>query len=893
MTASACPGVDELSRFRRGRLSEDRALQVEQHLAGCSACLGRIPPLDASDPLVQAMRAQKGKPRLSNPMMESLRQELRSRPLDRRALPQTGPTLEEDKPSLDETIAAGQPKMSREEYPFLSAPRSPDELGWLGTFRVLKVLGQGGMGMVLQAEDTRLQRMVALKVMKPSVAIEPKARQRFLREARATAKLEHDHIIAIHQIDEIGDTVFLAMPLLHGETLDDRLRRESILPVREVLRIGRETAEALAAAHERELIHRDIKPANLWLEAPSGRVKVLDFGLASMPCSEGEKTLPGTILGTPGYMAPEQTESEADQRSDLFSLGVVLYRMATGRMPFKGDSPLKKIRSVLIDDPEPPEKANPSLPAPLCHLITRLLSRNPADRPAKAIAVARVLQTIEAQLSGAITVPVAKIVPAAAPRPGATPPVALPGQPSPDVKRTGLGRRAWIGIGGGVAALALLITVLILSLGGSSGDSDDDLAGNGQKKQDAGVRNVQPAQRIDPSKIRPVIVEVDASFPENWVTSPTALAVPNVDSWCILYYDDPSKYYPVKFEFTHDERLLIQYHPHGYWTEFNPQTSLLGHAPFQNQFSALTGNGRAAARVTGAGVQLWEEGATKGWITLNAPGNYHHPVYSPGGKLIAIGSSNQPHGFYGLRVYDAEKGNQLGQFSPPHWFHSATLAWSPDAQSLALFSSNELVILRHPWDKPHQTVARPTQGTALAWSPDGKYLATREADRKIRILDVASGKAVAEIAEPLSSIAPAWSPDGRELAFGTSDREVVVWNVQDNKITYRFSGHKRGLTAVAFLGDGRTLISGSGGTVRFWDLKTNSFRGTLLFDGTHSLALSPEGYYRCSPGGERTFRFRVKFASGRNQDYSLAEFQTEFQWKNQPDRVKLTNLGEK
>ena len=195
---------------------------------------------------------------------------------------------------------------------------------------------------------------------------------------------------------------YLAMPLLLGETLDNRLKREGMLSVAEALRIGREAATGLAAAHERGLIHRDIKPANLWLEAPADRVKILDFGLASMPCVDAEKSLPGTLLGTPGYMAPEQTEGAATHRSDLFSLGCVLYRMATGQLPFRGESAMQKIRNTLLETPQPPQEINPALPGALCHLILRLLSRKPEERPATALAVARVLETIEGQIRATV-----------------------------------------------------------------------------------------------------------------------------------------------------------------------------------------------------------------------------------------------------------------------------------------------------------------------------------------------------------------------------------------------------------------------------------------------------------------------------------------------------------
>jgi serine/threonine protein kinase len=186
-----------------------------------------------------------------------------------------------------------------------SPPRGPDELGWLAHYRILKQLGAGGMGLVFLAEDSQLQRQVALKIMLPALAVDPANRERFLREARAAAALAHDHVVVIHQVGEERGMPFLAMQLLQGESLDDYLRRGKKISFAQACRVGRETAIGLAMAHARGLVHRDIKPANLWLEAPKGRVKILDFGLARTS-SDSNLTGSGFVIGTPTYMSPEQ-----------------------------------------------------------------------------------------------------------------------------------------------------------------------------------------------------------------------------------------------------------------------------------------------------------------------------------------------------------------------------------------------------------------------------------------------------------------------------------------------------------------------------------------------------------------------------------------------------------
>jgi serine/threonine protein kinase/formylglycine-generating enzyme required for sulfatase activity len=309
-----------------------------------------------------------------------------------------------------ETRSAPVQGFARELYDFLAPAEQPDEIGRLGGFRVLKVLGAGGMGVVFQGEDPRLGRKVAIKAMLPHLAGSKSSQERFLREARAAATLEHDHVVPIYHVGEDRGAPFIVMPFLQGESLDDRLKRDKLLPVSEVLRIGREAANGLAAAHARGLIHRDIKPANLWLEtsevsktsevssATGGRVKILDFGLARATADEAHLTQTGAIVGTPAYMAPEQAGGDTvDGRSDLFSLGCVLYRLCTGTAPFKGKDSISTLVAVATENPKPPRQLIPAVPAALSHLVMKLLAKKPEERPQSAQVVVAALQEIEGQ----------------------------------------------------------------------------------------------------------------------------------------------------------------------------------------------------------------------------------------------------------------------------------------------------------------------------------------------------------------------------------------------------------------------------------------------------------------------------------------------------------------
>jgi serine/threonine protein kinase len=283
------------------------------------------------------------------------------------------------------------------DYPFLASPQDAEELGRLGPYRVLKVLGAGAMGVVFQAEDPRLRRLVALKVMRPSLAASAEFHRRFLREAWLAAAIEHEHIVTVYQVGEDRGVPFLAMQLLRGETLEDRLERAGgRLPLPEVLRVGREVAEGLAAAHARGLVHRDIKPANVWLEGGRRRVRIVDFGLARGAEPDAQFTQAGTVIGTPAYMAPEQASGAAvDGRCDLFSLGAVLYRAATGRFPFGGQDTLAILSALATRTPVPPHRIVPSLPRLFSGLVMRLLARDPADRPQSAREVVQAIEALE------------------------------------------------------------------------------------------------------------------------------------------------------------------------------------------------------------------------------------------------------------------------------------------------------------------------------------------------------------------------------------------------------------------------------------------------------------------------------------------------------------------
>jgi eukaryotic-like serine/threonine-protein kinase len=276
---------------------------------------------------------------------------------------------------------------------------SQDELGRLGHYRVLGVLGKGGMGQVFRAEDVRLKRQVALKVMNKRFAAMPHSRKRFLEEARAMAAVHHDNVVTIFEVGETAGTPYMAMELLSGSTLEPYINSGKPHSPQWILEIASQLASGLSAAHRQGIVHRDIKPGNIWIEEPSGRAKVLDFGLALATGPVDSQAGRGTVTGTPGYLSPEQARGEPlDDRTDLYSLGVVLYQLACSRLPSPAKTLPEQLIKILAHQPDRPDAIQPSVPQPLADLIMRLLAKEPRERPRSAEALTELIAQAAAQL---------------------------------------------------------------------------------------------------------------------------------------------------------------------------------------------------------------------------------------------------------------------------------------------------------------------------------------------------------------------------------------------------------------------------------------------------------------------------------------------------------------
>jgi serine/threonine-protein kinase len=303
---------------------------------------------------------------------------------------------------------------------FLAPSDRPGHIGRLGPYEMPECIGQGGMGVVLKALDERLGRIVAIRMLAPSLASSTLARRRFEREAPAAAAVCHEHVVTIHAVDEDAGHPFLVMQFVAGQSLQEALDRNGALGVREILRIGMQVASGLAAAHMQGLIHRDIKPANLLLENGAERVKITDFGLARA-IDDASITDSGVVLGTPHYMSPEQARGEpVDHRTDLFSLGSVLFAMCTGQPPFRADTTVAVLRKVSDDAPRSIRELNPDVPEWLVAIVVKLMAKDAGARYQTASEVAELLarHLPQIQQPATTTVPVEPSIPAVPARKG-------------------------------------------------------------------------------------------------------------------------------------------------------------------------------------------------------------------------------------------------------------------------------------------------------------------------------------------------------------------------------------------------------------------------------------------------------------------------------------------
>jgi WD40 repeat protein len=688
--------------------------------------------------------------------------------------------------------------------------QGPGEIARLGPFGIVRLLGAGGMGAVFEAVEAPLGRRVALKVMTPRLASVETARARFLREARAAAALENDHIVPIYRVGEDNGISYLTMPLLHGETLDSRLKTGPRLSNAEVLRIGREIAEGLAVAHARSMVHRDVKPANIWIEEGHGRVKILDFGLARMADAEANLTQEGAVLGTPAYMSPEQASGggEVGHLSDLFSLGSVLYRMVTSRPPFVADSEAELLMALMKVDPVPPRQLNPDTPAGLDALILRLLAKEPEARPVSAAAVAEEIRALEQP--GTASAPVLEI------DTGEEAPKSLAQRPT-----VPLASRRWLWWWIATASLALLVAagagLAVLFRPRQAVFNEETLVGE---------------PRVSRVERTPAVAAPSSPPPTLRVTWPTP---------------------PL------DDKTLPGFVPH-------PMPAPpLGHW----QIETRQPHGRVAALVWSPDGRRLACAASDrvvriyGSLRLDLVGllaGHAAPVmavsWSPNGARLASGGGDGT-----VRLWDADGRPRLTLKG--HSEAITATAWNRDGTHFASSSKDRTVRVWTISGAPGPVLSGHAAGiNAVAWSPDGMRIATAGDDGTLRLWDADGTPGPVFNGHAGSIFGVAWSPDGTRIATAGDDRTVRIWDARGTPGPI-LEGHAAAVRCVAWSPDGATIASGSADTtIRLWSSAGTPASSLELHEEVGSLAWSPNGRQLAAGGVRGTLRRWVTKGTG-------------------------------
>ncbi len=761
-TLHECPPADELDQLIHGRLSSARSAALTEHVGGCLCCQDRMEGVAAGgDPaLTSTIRhCDRDRPPAGSALWPAL---------SAVAAEVNGTAIFPDDP---ETDSSGELKLD-----FLSRSDSPDRIGTLGPFEIVRVVGRGGMGVVLHAYDPCLRRDIAIKVLDPQLAGNEVARKRFCREARAAAAVTHENLVAVHQVDEDGSSglPYLVMQLVIGESLDQRLKHVKKFPALDVARLGMQAAAGLAAAHAGGLIHRDIKPGNILLEHGSDRVKLTDFGLARA-AEDVKLTRTGFVAGTPLYMAPEQARGDVvDARADLFSLGSVLYEAATGTPPFDGKTPLAVLRRVADETQASLRTLDSAVPQWLSDVIDRLLAKEPADRFQTAAEVAEIFSTELARTQAL---------------PGYEEPVGLCGntRPSAYALRPPRQKVCWKSV-----ALRSLQWIGGAAIGGL-------------------VVGLWPS-------------EPTPSFPQDSsaTTIPTTAASDPVLPPLPLL---PSKNGPIwSVGFTPDGQTLVVGAEDGSVRLVDPKD---GHV--RRTLAPMGGNvwsvdvspdgQHLVVTCDDSEVKVYNLQTNAVEFTFPQPTSTKTGVFSPDGKLLATGDRNAT-----IRVWDMS--TQIPTELEKHHGTVHSLAFSPDGKRLASAGSDGAIKvwdLNHPEKKPDSLEEHSGSVYGVAFSPNQAIprLASAGWDGTVRIWDARNGNLLHTLQGHTGDVwGVSFGQGGKILASGGSDGTVRIWDVETGKELHVYRGGSRGVHCVRFAKDGTTLAAaGRDGQVRVWEVK--------------------------------------------------------------------------
>jgi len=684
----------------------------------------------------------------------------------------------------------------------------------LGRFELIERLGVGGFGTVWKARDKELDRPVAIKIPRQSV-MTGEEQEKFFREARAAAQLRHPSIVSVHEVGRDGDSVYIVSDFVRGVTLGDWLTGQQPTS-REAAELCAKIADALHHAHEQGVVHRDLKPANIMIDG-SGEPHLMDFGLARREVGEVTVTMDGQVLGTPAYMSPEQAQGEAhkaDRRSDIYSLGVILFQLLTGELPFRGNARML-IHQVINDEPPSPRRLNGNVPKDLATIALKCLEKVPARRYQSASELSTEFRRY------------------------------LAGDP---IKARPIGRipRAWRWAKRRPAAAALLAVVAVVAVVGPIVATQqalllverdrllDDVAAQQATLKAASVRLEKKNDELQNQLARNFIERGSAECESGRIPQGIALFAAAHD---VARPDDPLRrsarnliaawYANAGTPLLHDGTVVA--------VAFSPDDCLILTASRDSttrQWEVKTGEPHGPVIRHNSWVQA--------------------AVYSPDGRTILTGD-----GAGTAQVWDAKTGDPISE-AMIHSNEVRTVAFSPDGRMALTGSADSTARL---WDATtgkslRDPLKHGSSVRAATFSPDERLILTGTAAGVAQLWGADTGKKVGQPLRHEGRIsAVAFSPDGSTVATGSWDGSARLWDARTQKRIGAAMVHSSSVDSLAFNPDGTTLASGSyDHTARLWDARTGAAKAEPLRHdaGVASVAYSQDGRWLLTGTWDKT-----------------------------------------
>ncbi|MCY3018777.1 MAG: serine/threonine protein kinase [Planctomycetota bacterium] len=722
----------------------------------------------------------------------------------------------------------------------------------LGPYALVRLLGRGGMGAVWEAQDTRLNRRVAVKVMVAGEHASEHETERFRREAQNSAKLRHPNIVPVHDFGIEACQQYLVMDLVDGVMLADALRQRQFT-YREKAIMLEKVARAVQYAHEQGVIHRDLKPSNIMLEfakggcssdevkpgsstnvalpmneRPVGEPLVMDFGLAKDIAKDSSLSQSGQVMGTPAYMPPEQAEGrvrDVGPRSDVYSLGAILYEMLTGRVPFTGENAMQVLRATCHDDPVPPRRITPDVPRDLETLCLKCLEKEAAKRYGSAEALAEDLARW------------------------------LRGEPIAARAASFTERLAkWVRRRPATAALIGVSAVALVALVGGGVWYNARLVTERDKARTAAANEKAEAERA-----RAAEAEAAQKAREATRRLAESLAL-QADGHCLAGHPLESL-----DRYNEAQRTLASLGEPTFVVETGileldnayplPLNTFSGHSNWVNSVAFSPDGKLALSGSRDKTLKLWEVKTGRELRTFSGHTSWVKSIaFSPDGKLALSGSGDKT-----LKLWDVRTGRELRTFSG-HTDSITSVAFAPDgALVLSATFDGVLKLMDVGTGRELRTFSGGNdQSLCVAFSADGKLALAGGMYHRLRLRDLATGRELRTLSGHIGQVSSiALSPDAKFALSGSNDMTLRLWDVTAERELRTFGGDARDVKSVAFAPGGKSALSGSrDGMLKLWDVATGrelrSYSGHA--DSISSVAFSPDGKLALSGSDDNTLK---------------------------------------